>query len=472
MTTRDIDVLVIGGGNAGLCAAIAGCQTGATVEIVECGSQAERGGNSRHTRNLRVAHEGPTALLAGEYFEREYMDDLMRVTDGKTDEALAAQAIAGSRELPAWLESLGVKFQPPLAGTLGLSNTNPFFLGGGKALLNTLYAKVQSLGVKTRYQTEIDTLEISHENGRRRFVAAQGRERSAPFRVGAKSVVVCSGGFESNLEWLAREWGEAARNFIVRGTKNNQGKMLKNLIDHGAQTVADPAQCHAVAIDARSPRHDGGIATRIDCIPFSIVVNTECERFYDEGEDIWPKRYAIWGRLVARQPGQIAYAISDSQSEGLFMPTLFEPTRADSIDGLARQLGLDARRLRETVDGYNRCAPESAAFDGRRLDGCATAGLRPRKSNWARKINRPPFFAYPLRPGITFTYLGVRVDGDARVIRDDGRPYDNIFAAGEVMAGNILGQGYLAGIGMTIGGVFGKTAGAAAASQSAVAGNG
>ena len=466
-TTR-ADVLVIGGGNAGLCAAIAAARQGAAVEIVECAAQSGRGGNSRHTRNLRVAHDGPTALLAGRYTEREYMDDLLRVTDGKTDEALGSRVIAGSLSLPAWLESLGVRFQPPLSGTLGLSRTNPFFLGGGKALLNTLYAKAQSLGVSVRYQTEIDTLEIE----RGRFIAAHGSERGAPCRLRARFVVVCSGGFESDLDRLAREWGVAARNIIARGTKNNQGKMLKNLLDNGAQSVAHPAQCHAVAIDARSPRYDGGIATRIDCIPFSIVVNKNGDRFYDEGEELWPKRYAIWGRLVARQPEQIAYAISDSRARDLFMPTLFEPMRADSVAALAGQLGLDAARLRETVDDYNRCAPESAAFDGRRLDGCATTGLRPRKSNWARKINRPPFFAYPLRPGVTFTYLGVRVDGDARVMGDDGRPFDNIFAAGEVMAGNILGQGYLAGIGMTIGGVFGKTAGAAAASQSAAAVNG
>jgi len=238
--------------------------------------------------------------------------------------------------------------------------------------------------------------------------------------------------------------------------------VLKSLLQQGVAPVGDPTQCHAVAIDARAPRFDGGIVTRLDCVPFSIVVNREGQRFYDEGEDVWPKRYAIWGRLVAQQPGQIAYSIIDAKAERLFMPSVFPALRADSIAALAAQLGLEPARLEETVRGFN-AAVRPGAFDSQQLDGCATEGLDLPKTHWARRIDTPPFSGYPLCPGITFTYLGVRVNERAQVLLQTGGPVDNLFASGEIMAGNILGKGYLAGFGMTIGTVFGRIAGREAA---------
>ena len=218
-----------------------------------------------------------------------------------------------------------------------------------------------------------------------------------------------------------------------------------------------------MAIDGRAPKFDGGIVTRLDCVPFSIVVNKNAERFYDEGEDVWPKRYAIWGRLVAQQPDQIAYSIIDANALGRFMPSVFPPEQADSIGGLAAKLGLDPTALTATVERFNAAVRPGASFDHARLDGCATAGLDPPKTNWAQRLDTPPFYGYPLRPGITFTYLGVRVNEHAQVIMRDGAAAPNLYAAGEIMAGNILGQGYVAGVGMTIGTVFGRIAGARAA---------
>jgi len=273
---------------------------------------------------------------------------------------------------------------------------------------------------------------------------------------------VASGGFQANLEWLKEYWGEAADNFLVRGTPYAMGRVLRSLLDQGVAAVGDPAQCHAVAIDARAPKFDGGIVTRLDCIPFSIVVDRNAERFYDEGQDVWPKRYAIWGRLVAQRPRQIAYAIFDSKAERLFMPSLFRAIRADTIAELGRALDLDVGRLEATVRTFN-AAVAPGTFDSRTLDDCHTVGLTPPKSHWARAVDTAPFFAYPLRPGITFTYLGVRVDEHARVIMHDGTPSANLFAAGEIMSGNILGQGYLAGFGMAMGSVFGRIAGERAA---------
>jgi tricarballylate dehydrogenase len=273
--------------------------------------------------------------------------------------------------------------------------------------------------------------------------------------------VVATGGFESNLEWLREAWGEAADNFLIRGTPYNKGRMLRVLIDKGAQTIGDPTQGHCVAIDARSPKFDGGIVTRVDAVSLGIVVNRDAQRFYDEGEDFWPKRYAIWGRLVAQQPGQIGYAIIDAKAMGRFMPPVFPPLRADSIGSLAGELRLDRPALERTVNAFN-AAVRPGTFDHTVLDDCRTEGLAPAKTHWARRLDQPPFFAYPLRPGITFTYLSVRVNERSQVLFGN-EPSPNVFAAGEIMAGNILGKGYLGGFGMSIGTVFGRIAGTEAA---------
>ena len=190
------------------------------------------------------------------------------------------------------------------------------------------------------------------------------------------------------------------------------------------------------------------------------MVNSDAKRFYDEGEDFWPKRYAIWGRLVAAQRGQIGYAIIDAKAIGRFMPAVFAPEKADSLAQLASQLSLDPETLVSTVEAFNASCREGH-FDHAVLDDCHTEGLEPPKTHWARPIDTPPFFGYALRPGITFTYLGVKVDSKAAV-HFAGEPSPNLFAAGEIMAGNVLGKGYTAGVGMTIGTIFGRIAGAQA----------
>jgi tricarballylate dehydrogenase len=456
--SRRYDVLIAGGGNAALCAAITARRAGASVLIVEAAPRFYRGGNSRHTRNLRLMHEAPTETLTGPYLEDEFWDDLMRVTGGETDENLARVTIRQSGELWDWLTAHGVHFQPSLGGTLSLSRTNAFFLGGGRALLNTLYQAAERLGVDVVYEAEVIALALEDGCFRSATVRHGGTER----KVGAATFVAAAGGFEANIDWLKQSWGEAAENFLIRGTPYNRGTVLKMLLDGGAAPVGDPTQCHAVAIDARAPKFDGGIVTRLDCIIFGMVVNREARRFYDEGEDFWPKRYAIWGRLVAQQPGQIAWSIIDSKAIGSFMPSVYPPIQADTIAGLAEKLELDPAALEETVAEFN-AAVRPGKYDPDILDDCPTEGLEPPKSHWARRLDTPPYFAYPLRPGITFTYLGVRVDEEARIVMAGGRPSANMFAAGEIMAGNVLGRGYLAGFGMTIGTVFGRVAGREAA---------
>jgi tricarballylate dehydrogenase len=357
-----------------------------------------------------------------------------------------------------WIAEQGVRFQPSLGGTLSLGRTNSFYLGGGRAMLNTLYTTAEGLGVDVIYDAEVIGFDI--QGGR--FAAATVRHGAKDVRVAATALVAAAGGFEANLEWLAEGWGEIAHNFLVRGTPYNRGTVLRALLDCGVEAIGDPTQCHAVAIDARAPRYDGGIITRLDCVVFGIVVNRNAERFYDEGEDIWPKRYAIWGRLVAAQPDQIAYIIFSAPSLNLFMPSLFPPIRGETIGELAGKLDLDAAKLEATVAAFNS-AVQPGTFNPDILDDCHTEGLTPPKSHWARRIDEGPFYAYPVRPGITFTYLGVRVDRDARMHMDDGSAAGNMFAAGEIMAGNVLGNGYLAGIGMAIGTTFGRIAGEEAA---------
>jgi tricarballylate dehydrogenase len=459
-----VDVLVIGGGNAALCAALAAREAGASVMLLEAAPRDWRGGNSVHTRNLRCMHDAPQDVLTEAYPEEEFWQDLHKVTAGKTDEALARLVIRESSQCRDWMRRHGVFFQPSLSGTLHLSRTNAFFMGGGKALVNAYYRSAEALGVEIRYEAPVARLEL--EQGH--FLAAH---LASGERIAAATCVLACGGFESNREWLRAAWGQnadgewPADNFAIRGTRFNRGELLRDLMAQGADIIGDPTQAHMVAIDARAPLYDGGISTRVDSVSLGIMVNRNAQRFYDEGEDFWPKRYAIWGRLVAQQPGQIGYSIIDAKAIGRFMPAVFAGVRADSLEELARRLGLDPAALQQTVGRFNAACSVSrgvGSFDHAVLDDCRTEGLEPAKTHWARPIDTAPYYGYALKPGVTFTYLGTRVNHRAQV-HFGGRPSPNLVAAGEIMAGNVLGQGYTAGVGMTIGTIFGRIAGAQAA---------
>ncbi|WP_227247498.1 FAD-dependent tricarballylate dehydrogenase TcuA [Paraburkholderia caribensis] len=454
-----VDVLVIGGGNAALCAALMAREAGASVLLLESAPREWRGGNSQHTRNLRCMHDAPQDVLVDAYPEEEFWQDLLKVTGGITNEHLARLTIRASSSCRPWMRKHGVRFQPPLSGALHVARTNAFFMGGGKALVNAYYRSAEALGVDIRYETPVDSLELDGSH----FIAARtGRQRFE-----ARACVLAAGGFESNREWLREAWGQNERgewpadNFLIRGTRFNQGVLIKHMADAGADLIGDPSQSHCVAIDARAPLYDGGICTRIDCVSLGVVVNRDAERFYDEGEDFWPKRYAIWGRLVAHQPGQIGYSIIDSKAIGRFMPPVFPGEKADTLSELARKLGLPEARFMETLTRYNDSCRDGT-FDHTALDDCHTEGLEPPKTHWARRIEAPPFYGYALRPGITFTYLGLKTN-DRAAVHFGGNASENLFVAGEMMAGNVLGKGYTAGVGMSIGTAFGRIAGTQAA---------
>jgi tricarballylate dehydrogenase len=454
-----IDVLVIGGGNAALCAALMAREAGASVLLLEASPREWRGGNSQHTRNLRCMHDAPQDVLIDAYPEEEFFQDLLKVTKGVTNEHLARLVIRESSTCRGWMRKHGVNFQPSLSGTLHLSRTNAFFMGGGKALVNAYYRSAENLGVQVRYDAPVDRLEL--QDGR--FVAAFVRGE----RIEAKACVLAAGGFESNREWLREAWGQneagewPADNFLIRGTRFNQGVLIRHMMDAGADIIGDPSQSHCVAIDARAPLYDGGICTRVDCVSLGVMLNKHGVRFYDEGEDFWPKRYAIWGRLVAQQPAQIGFCIIDSKAIGRFMPPVFPGVQANALPELAARMGLPEPAFMQTISDFN-AACRVGHFDHTVLDDCHTEDLAPPKTHWARPIDTAPFYGYALRPGITFTYLGLKTN-DRAAVHFGGVASDNLFVAGEMMAGNVLGQGYTAGVGMSIGTAFGRIAGTQAA---------
>ena len=289
------------------------------------------------------------AVLTGAYSEEEFFADLLHVNGGETDEPLAQLLIRQSLDCAEWMGRYGARFQASLRGTLHLSRTNAFFLGGGKALMNATtprpHASASTCSTTPRWSAS------TSRTGRFRIddLAAAGDRRV----VRAGAAVIASGGFEANLEWLREAWGDAVDHFIVRGTPYNTGRPLKLLLEAGAEPVGDPRACHAIAVDARAPRFDGGIVTRLDCLPLGIVVNRDGDRFADEGEDFWPKRYASWGALIAAQPGQDACCLVDAKMTGRFMPSVFPPIVAGSVRGTGCALGPASRALEATVHAFN-----------------------------------------------------------------------------------------------------------------------
>ncbi len=456
-TPDDPDVLVIGGGTAALCAAISARRTGASVLLVEQAPKWLRGGNTRHSRNLRIMHEEGTALATGVYSEQEFWSDLCRATGGTTDPLLGQLLVRRSAEATDWLASAGVHFQPTSSGVLPPSRKTAFLLGGGTAMLNSLYAAAERIGVVVSYGFEVGDLRI--RQGRLESIRCGRGPESRSFS--PRAAIACSGGHQANRDWLRAQWGEAADGFINRGTPFASGAVLSAMLRQGAAPVGDPGGAYLVAVDARSPPDDGGIVTRVRCMPAGIVVDTAGRRIHDEGGDAASTRYALWGQRLAGCPGQTAYLILDARGVATAPPSLYPPIAAEDIPGLAARLEIAPGPLADTIARYNAAVcPPTGDGDER---GWHTVGLDPPKSHHALPLTEPPFAAYPMRPGITFTYQGVRVDAQTRVRLNDGGTIENLFAAGMIMAPNIIGRGYISGLAMTIGIVFGRIAGEEAA---------
>lgn len=456
VASQAVDVLVVGGGSAALCAAIAARQSGASVRLVEQAPAALRGGNTRHARNFRLTHDRPAWYVHGVYDEEAFFRDLVRVTGGATDERLARILIRGSATIAAWLGRNGVHLQNPATGGIPCSRRTAFLLGGGKAMINALYATAARLGVAIGYDSEVQKLDLEDDRKCGITILHGGNLE----RVVARTVVACAGGHQANLDWLREDLGSAADGLMVRGTPYATGSVLRLLLKAGVRPIGNPSRCHMVVVDARGPRFDGGIVTRIRAIPYGIVVDRNCARFHDEGEDTGKTHYARWGPRIANCPGQIAYLIMDARGLARALPTALPPLRAHTLAALATKLQLDPNALERTIRGFNAAVTVPDEISSIEW---STAGLSPQKSRGATPLAVPPFLAFPLRPGITFTHFGVAVDDCMRVVKNDGGPVTQVFAAGMIMAANVLGEGYLAGLGVTMSTVFGRLAGEAAA---------
>jgi tricarballylate dehydrogenase len=451
------DVLVIGGGAAALAAAIEAAGAGARVQLLDAAPPALRGGNTRHSRNFRYAHDGPTPFTPDAYRAASFHADLLRATGSGADPTLLEALIEGSTALPGWLIAQGVALQRADDGRLPYSRRTAFFLGGGMAATLALHDRAAALGVQVRQETPVHGLLLDGQRVR-------GVDKGTGASIAGACVLAC-GAAHADPVWLRRYWGSAADGFINRGTPHARGELMQWLLARGAASAGDPSRLYLVAVDARSPAHDGGIVTRIRGMPLGLVVDRTGQRHHDEGADTAATRYARWGRRLARLPGQIGWLVLDAAGLRAAPAALYPPIRAATIDALAAASGIDAAGLAATVADYNasiRPPPEPAAGSG-----WHTLGLDPPKSAHARPIAEPPFAAYPMRPGVTFAHYGLAVDASTRVRWANGSVLENGFAAGMIMAANLIPRGYLSGLAVTISLVFGRIAGRAAVQAAA-----
>jgi tricarballylate dehydrogenase len=427
--------LVIGGGLAGICAAIAARKLGASVRLVESAPFVFRGGNARHARNFRAAHAAPTWYSPGVYTTDEFLSELVRTTGRQLDEALAHSLIGDTTRLASWLMDCGVRLQNPQVGVVPFSRRTAFLLGGGKAMLNALYETAAKIGVVVAYSSEAVAFSPRPDNTWSVEVAGAGSQKIA-----ARCVAVAAGGAGADPDWLRAHFGPPADGYSIRGCSYSNGRAMQMLIEAGVRTVGDPTTCHMVAVDARGPRFDGGIVTRITAIPYGLVVDRDAARVEIESREVGRTHYARWGPRIARCPDGVAFLILDAGGLNRTAPTALPAISADTIAALAETLDIDAAALGRAVDAFN----------------AERSGRRP-------SISSPPFFALPMRPGMTFVHYGVAVDNQMRVLLRDGRTIETLFAAGMIMAANILRSGYLSGLGLTLSAVSGRRAGEAAA---------
>ena len=430
------DILVIGGGIAGLCAAIAARERGASVRLVESAPSALRGGNARHARNFRAAQSEPTWYSPGVYTVEEFLSELLRVSGDQTDVTLARSLVADTTNVASWLIARGVRLQDPRVGIVPFSRRTAFLLGGGKAMMNALYDTAARTGVLVAYGSEAVGL-ASTADGAWSVEVACGADRH---NLSSRCVVVGGGGAGADPEWLRAKFGSSADCYAIRGGAYSDGRAMQMLIKAGARTVGDPTTCHMVAVDSRGPRFDGGIVTRITAIPYGLVVDRNAARVDIAGRDAARTHYARWGPRIADCPEGVAFLILDAEGLNRAHPTALAPIRADTIGALAGALELDAAALGRAVEAFN------AELPSRR-----------------RPLASPPFFAFPMRPGLTFVHYGLAVDDQMRISMRDGRVVESLFAAGMIMAANVLRRGYLAGLGLTLSAVSGRRAGEAAA---------
>jgi tricarballylate dehydrogenase len=486
------DVVVVGAGNAGLSAAISARQSGARVLVLEKAPENERGGNTAFTGGLlrfpfRAADEVRALLRdatdaefaavdVGQYTEDDYAADLDRVSEGLADPALVRALTGRAYETMRWLGDNGVRWVLATGRQAYKVDGKMRFYGnlvveasgGGRGLSDALFARALAVGVQVRYRAAATRL-VARGDGR--VVGVEVRSPAGSVTIGCGAVVLASGGFQANVEMRARYLGPEWDLAKVRGSRFDTGDGIRMALDIGARPYGHWSSCHAVAWDAMAAETGdlalGDIPQR-HSYPIGLIVNQRGERFVDEGADFRNYTYAKYGREILRQPGRMAFQIFDQKT----IPLLREEyrvrpvtkVRADTIEELADQMLIDPAGLRRTIDDFNAAVTDTP-FNPSVLDGKESRPPgQPPKTNWAVPIDEPPYEAYAVACGITFTFGGLRVDTEARVLDGEDRPIPGLFAAGELIGG-LFYYNYPGGSGLMAGAVFGRTAGSNAAKE-------
>lgn len=485
---NNFDVVVVGAGNAALCAAIAAKEKGAQVLVLERGPKEKRGGNSFFTDGaIRVAYnnldnirklipeitdEEAENIVMPQYGFTEFYEDLMRVTEGKSDPVLANQLISKSYETISWMADLGIKFQ--------LNENQSFeqdgklqFWGGlplktenkGVGLIQTLFDKAVEMGIDVWYDSR--AIELVTDNDQITGVTIEQKEKL--ITVNASSVILACGSFEANKKMRSENLGAEWEKAIVRGTEFNTGDGITMALAVGAQKYGEWSGCHSIGTDYNAPKvgdfNKPGDIYKKSSFPLGLLINNNGNRFVDEGADFRNYTYAKYGREVLKQPGNTAFQVFDSQVRPMLRKeyNLEEATyyKADSLEELAELMSVDKDQFIKTIKEYNSAVQEGD-FNPTVKDGKGTVGITPPKTNWALRLDQAPYYAYPVTCGITFAFGGLHVNEEGEVLNKEGEPIPGLFAAGE-MVGGIFYQNYPGGSGLMSGAVFGKLAGTAAA---------
>jgi len=494
MTATTWDVIVVGGGNAAFCAALAARERCEQVLVLERAPEDEAGGNSRFTAGLlRVAYDGVEDLKRvmpdlsedeiarsdfGTYSADQFLDDMARVTEYRCDPDLTEILVKQSLDTVAWMRSKGVRFTAAWGRqAFNIGGRFKFWggltveaVGGGPGLVDSLTQAAKKNGIEVWYQARATAL-IADDDG---VKGVRLRRAGKTVEVHGKSVVLAGGGFQANPEWRARYLGPGWELAKVRGTRFNTGDVLKMALDIGAAPVGNWSGCHAVAWERNAPEF-GDLAVgdqfQKHSYPWGVYLNAQGRRFVDEGADFRNYTYAKYGRVILNQPGQFAWQIFDAkvkaQLRDEYKIRQVTKVTADTLEALVAKLDdVDAEAALAELKAYNAAVQTEITFNPNVKDGRGTKGLAIPKSNWANTLDTPPFEAYAVTCGITFTFGGLRIDTEARVISTDGEPIPGLYAAGELVGG-IFYFNYPGGTGLTNGAVFGKIAGAGAASHGA-----
>ncbi len=483
-------IIVVGAGNAALCAALSAHENGAEVSVIERAPEEEKGGNSRFTAGaMRFVYEGTDDLKRimpeltqdevdnvdfGAYTRNDFFDDMGRITQYRCDPDLTETLIDESLPTLEWMHVQGVKFLPMYARQAFKVDGRFRFWGGltvetwggGPGLIDSLHNIAAKKGIPIEYGCRAMALE--KVDGK--VVGLTVKSGSQTELRQADAVILASGGFEANSEWRTRYLGPGWELAKVRGSRFNTGDGIRMALDIGAAPYGNWSGCHAVGWDRNAPEFGDlavGDGFQKHSYPFGLLINAKGERFVDEGADFRNYTYAKYGREILNQPEQFAWQVFDSKVTDLLRDEyrIREVTKveADTIEELADKLeGVDREAFLKTIAAYNTAVDTGTPFDPTIKDGRGSKGLAINKSNWANTLDTPPFIAFQTTCGITFTFGGLRINTSAEVIDDDGDPIPGLYAAGELVGG-LFYFNYPGGTGLTSGAVFGKIAGMNAA---------